>query len=260
MINLTKSEPTDLVVQDKVTSIADPMLSMIERVVLDPNASIEKLERMLAMKERLEDRALEESRREQERAYYRAFADCQQELRVVARNKKNTQTSSRYADLAAISEAADPVIRKHGFSTSFQPAGNTDKGNQLIKWRIAHRDGYVESGVAELPKDNVGAQGKVNKTDMHAFGSGATYGRRYLKLMLFDIATADDDGNAAGGDGPISTEQVDELIRLADEMGVDKAKFCETFEINGLNEIRVSELEKAKANMRLKQRYKNADR
>ena len=31
--------------------VADGMVSMIERVALDPNASIEKLERMLAMRE-----------------------------------------------------------------------------------------------------------------------------------------------------------------------------------------------------------------
>ena len=33
---------------------ADPMVSMIERIALDPNADLDKLERMLAMKERMD--------------------------------------------------------------------------------------------------------------------------------------------------------------------------------------------------------------
>lgn len=226
----------------------DPMITMIERVVLDPNASIEKLERMLAMKERLEDRALEERKREQELAYHTAFSECQKELKVVVKNKENKQTNSQYADLAALSEAVDPVIHKHGFSLSFQPAGTNAQGEQMIKWRIAHSGGHIESDTAALPADKAGTKGVVNKTDLHAFGSTATYGRRYLKLMLFDIATRDDDGNKAGK-ATISAEQAAELDRLADEVGANKEAFFNYAKINGFEDILVKHFGRAKRDL-----------
>lgn len=261
MIKVTKEPTTELVPQSSnVTVIGDPMVAMIERVVLDPNASIEKLERMLAMKERLEDRAREESERDQKRAYFQAMSECQAELKVVAKNKKNDHTKSRYADLAALATQADPVIHKHGFTVSFQPAGTSDKGDLRIKWTIAHKDGHVESDTADIPMDAAGSQGKVNKTSVQAFGSTASYGRRYLKLMLFDIATGDDnDGQPTDQSDRITAEQQDELIQLAEQLGVDKIKFCETFEINSFADIAANKFEAAKQKMRLKQRFANAD-
>ena len=74
-------------------------------------------------------------------------------------------------------------------------------------------------------------KGTQNKTATHAFGSTMSYGRRYLKLMIFDVATTDeDDGNAAGayagnrasGSGPapnagaITAKQVKDLEKLID--------------------------------------------
>jgi hypothetical protein len=239
--------------ESNVTVIADPMVAMIERVVCDPNASVEKLERMLAMKERLEDRALEETRRHQKQAYYQAMSKCQEQLKVITKNKNNEHTKSRYADLAALAEQADPVIHKHGFTVSFQPAGTNEKGELSIKWTIAHEGGHIESDTADIPVDNAGSQGKVNKTGTQAFGSTMTYGRRYLKLMLFDIATGDDnDGNAKVA--PISEDQLNELLTMADEYAVDKAKFCEFFEIDSFAAIKSTDFKKAKSALEAKRK------
>ena len=229
------------------------MIAMIERVVLDPNASIEKLSQILALKERFEDRQREQEERDQRRAYYQAMAKCQQKLKVVGKNKANEHTKSRYADLAALSESADPVIHEHGFTVSFQPAGMTESGEQKIKWTIAHEDGHIESDIAALPVDKAGSQGKVNKTDLQAFGSTATYGRRYLKLMLFDIATGDDnDGNAPVRTDRITPEQQDELLALADEVGADKIAFCRWAEVDSFAKISAKKFEKAKSALKAK--------
>jgi hypothetical protein len=265
MIKATKEPTTEIVPRNEatnVTPIADPMIAMIERIVLDPNASIDKLTQMLALKERLEDRQREQEGRDQQRAYYQAMAKCQEALKVVTKNQKNDHTKSRYADLAALARQADPIIHKHGFTVSFQPAGISEKGDLRLKWTIAHSEGHVESDIAEIPMDAAGTKGVVNKTSTQAFGSTASYGRRYLKLMLFDIATGDDnDGNTPVQKSElITSEQQDELIALADELGVDKAKFCETFEIDSFAAISANKFELAKQKMRLKQRYANADR
>lgn len=227
------------------------LLSMIERVALDPSLPIERLNQLLDMKERIDDRAREERAREAEAAYYRAMAACQSELKVVTKNKDNSQTKSRYADLAALSRQADPIIHRHGFTTSFQPGGKNDAGEEIVRWTIAHIAGHIERGEAALSLDDKGAQGSTNKTKLHAFGSTMSYGRRYLKLMLFDIATGDDDDGNAAGKGTINEEQWRELRGLIDQSGADEARFLVALGANGpdvrLEDLPVAKFEQAKA-------------
>ncbi|WP_420010620.1 ERF family protein [Tateyamaria sp.] len=198
---------------------ADPMVSMIERIALDPNADLDKLERMLAMKERLDA-----DRRQQE--FSAALSACQAEIPTVLKNKNNEQTRSKYADLASIYQAAKPVVAAHGLSFSTFPAPCEREGFQGIRWTLRHEGGHIEEGVAEVPIDDKGMKGTVNKTATHAFGSTASYGRRYLFCMIFDIATGDDtDGNVPRSIEPITADQFIILRDLIEGTNTDEVKF-----------------------------------
>ena len=231
----------------------DPFIQMIERVVLDPNASVEKLERMLALRneevENTRRRDREDAEIAAKRAYFAAMSKCQAELPVVTKNRNNSHTKSTYADLAAIEEQAMPIIHRYGFAVSFQPDGYNDKGELRVLWEISHEEGHVRNGVGEIPVDGAGSQGKVNKTGTQAFGSTATYGRRYLLCMLFNISTGDDnDGNRIFGkdvSGPISEQQLIELREKIEVTGADIAKFCSVFEIEALPDLPASEFDEA---------------
>jgi len=229
-----------------------PMVAMIERIAMDPSIPLERLEKMLDMKERMEDRAREDRDRQAKKAYFAAMSKCQAEIPVVTKRQKNTHTNSKYADLAAIEEQAMPVIHKHGFAVSFQPDGYNDKGELRILWEISHEEGHSRNGVGEIPVDGAGSQGKVNKTGTQAFGSTATYGRRYLLCMLFNISTGDDkDGNKLEETGgPISDEQRAELEKVLEECGADKAIFCEKWKIGALPEFPANKLDAAVKDVR----------
>lgn len=234
------------------------MIQMIERVALDPSASIEKLEKMLDLRERIEDRAKQDRADEQRAAYFRAMAECQGALKVVKRNKHNAQTKSNYADLSAIAHQADPIIHAHGFTVSFQPAGRADNGDERIRWTIAHIAGHIESDTAQLALDDKGPNGSANKTRLHGFGSTMSYGRRYLKLMLFDIATRDDDdGNAAGAD-TITEEQEGILRDLLTGTNSDEAKFLKHFGVESLETFPAAKYGAADGMLRRKLKEKGA--
>ncbi|MBO0125175.1 ERF family protein [Agrobacterium sp. OT33] len=207
-----------------------PMVAMIERIVMDPNIPIDRLERMLEMKERMEDRARQDEEREARKAYYAAMSRCQKALPVVTKTKRNDHTKSTYADLAAIEEQAMPIIHDFGFGVTFQPAGYNDKGELQIKWTISHEAGHSESDIAGIPVDGAGSQGKVNKTGTQAFGSTATYGRRYLLCMLFNISTGDDrDGNrppVLEEPDRITPDQVKIILQLLEDSQADVQQFC----------------------------------
>lgn len=227
------------VVADTPASYHDPMVSMIERVAMDPSIPIDRLEQMMALKERMEDRAREDEERQAKKEYFAAMSKCQAELPVVVKNKKNDHTRSNYADLAAIEEQAMPVIHKHGFAVSFQPDGYNDKGELRIRWEISHEGGHSRDGIGEIPVDEAGSQGKVNKTGTQAFGSTATYGRRYLLCMLFNISTGDDrDGNRVDvDDGPITEDQVKELWKIIEDVEASAPRFCEIYKIEAIPDL-----------------------
>lgn len=237
--------------EDRIIPDSDaPMVAMIERIVMDPSIPIDRLEQMLAMKERMEDRAREDQERQARKAYFAAMSVCQKELPVVIKKSNNKHTKSTYADLAAIEEQAMPIIHSHGFGVSFQPDGYGEKGGLRILWEISHSEGYVRNGVAEIPLDNAGAQGTVNKTGTQAFGSTATYGRRYLLCMLFNISTGDDnDGNrvaAPTAEEPLITkDQLSELRKAIEASSADIEKFCRFFKIEALPDLPAREFERA---------------
>lgn len=228
-----------------------PMVAMIERIAMDPTIPIDRLEKMLAMKERMEDRARDQSREDREyeakTAYFKAMSECQKELPVVVKTKTNKHTNSTYADLAAIEDQAMPIIYGHGFGVSFQPDGYNELGELLIRWEISHSGGYVRNGIGAIPVDGAGSQGKVNKTGTQAFGSTATYGRRYLLCMLFNISTGDDkDGNAPKETGgAISPDQAANLRALIEEVGADIVKFCNYMNVEAIPDITVSDFPRA---------------
>lgn len=223
-----------------------PMVAMIERIAMDPNIPIDRLEKMLEMKYQMEDRQRQQAREDREYAaktsYFTAMSACQKALPVVVKNRRNTHTKSNYADLAAIEEQAMPIIHAHGFGVSFQPDGYNEIGELLIKWEVSHADGYVRNGIGAIPVDGAGAKGGVNKTGTQAFGSTATYGRRYLLCMLFNISTGDDrDGNAPlEDDSAISPEQATQLREKIDEVGADIQRFCNRWEIQALPDLPAS--------------------
>jgi len=228
-----------------------PMISMIERVVLDPNASVDKLERVLQLRNEEVENARRRDREDEalaaKKAYFKAMSACQNDIPVVIRSGKNKHTSSTYADLSDIEKQAMPVIHKHGFAVSFQPDGYNENGELRILWEISHEDGHSRNGVGEIPVDGAGAKGGVNKTGTQAFGSTATYGRRYLLCMLFNISTGDDkDGNAPKTEvETISEDQQMKIRELLEATESDEKQFLSLGNLNNLSDMAVNQFDNA---------------
>lgn len=236
------------------------MVSMIERVALDPNIPLDRLEQMLAMKERMEDRQREDDAREAQRQFFAALAEAQNEIPVVLKNKANDQTRSRYADLAAIEEQAMPVIRKHGFAVSAWPKPGAAEGYQRVAFRVAHRGGHFDEVEDDFALDDKGAKGVVNKTALHAKGSTVTYARRYLLTGYFNIATADDDGNRAMS--PVSAfiddDQYLELRDLIVKAGIPEKVVLDAERIADLGNLPAKDFDRVRTRLATTIRNKGA--
>lgn len=189
----------------------DPFIDMVERVSANPNIDADKLQRVLDMQMQVLDRNAEQ-------AFAAALNTVQANLPRVARDAANDQTHSMYARLETIDKAITPVLTANGFSWSCTQDDSPREGYIRVRGTLRHVDGHAESGYfVDLPLDDRGIKGSVNKTAVHATGSTFTYGRRYLKCMALDIAVGDDtDGNAP--DDYITAEQSEELRALMDQL------------------------------------------
>lgn len=213
-----------------VETLSGGILNVIARAAADPNTDVDKLERLLAMQERVMGR-------EAEQAFNAALRSAQEEIRPVLRNKVNQSTNSKFADLEAISEAIDPIIHAHGFSLSYGTAESPFAGHYRVTCGTSHTGGHTRPYQADVPVDMTGIKGNQNKTATHGWGSAMSYGRRYLKMLIFDVTLTDDDGKAAGNGAPINKEQLAILNGLADAVDADKIAFCRYAKVDSLSDI-----------------------
>jgi hypothetical protein len=224
------AEANALVERNTVEPMSGGILNVIARAAADPKTDVDKLERLLAMQERVLER-------EAEQAFNAAMREAQEEMGPVLKNKSNKETHSTYADLEQVSKLMDPIIYRHGFSMSFGTADCPYPNHYRVTCGVAHTSGFTKHYQADVPVDNTGPKGSQNKTMTHGFGSALSYGRRYLKLLIFDIATTDDDGRAAGKGGSINSEQLGVINGLADAVKADKIAFCKYLKVDSLRNL-----------------------
>lgn len=192
----------------------DPFVDMVERLSTNADIDADKLQKLLDMNVSILDRNAKQ-------AFYAAMNEVQSNLPAIVNNAWNDQTRSRYAKLEIIARALRPVYTAHGFSVSFSQDDSPIDSHIRVRGRLAHRDGHIEDHYhVDVPIDDRGIAGKVNKTLVHATGSSFTYGRRYLTCMMFDVATGDDDdGNV--GEGPLEDEQIAAIAAMLKQLQPD---------------------------------------
>lgn len=203
--------------------VVEPLtpMAMLDRAV-SAGATPETLEKLMALQERYEAN-------EARKAFDTAIAEAKAEIPPIVRNATG-HNSKKYVDFAAIAVVVDPILSKHGLSYRFR----SEQGATInVTCILSHRAGHSEQTTLSGPADNTG-----NKNAVQAIGSTLTYLQRYSLVQALGLAAAhDDDGQDAGAGEPISSEQLQELISLADEVGADKIAFCKVMKVEALAEI-----------------------
>lgn len=164
-----------------VSSETQAIMMMIERVVLNPEADMDKLDKMLDMQERILNRNAKQS-------FTADLAAMQAELPLVSKAGEG-HNRARYAKLEDINEAIRPTLQKYGFAVTFR-VKQSDK-SATVTAILSHKLGHSEETDLVLPLDTSGSKNAVQ-----AVGSTVSYGKRYALCALLNISTGDDtDGN-----------------------------------------------------------------
>ena len=219
----------------------------LDALLADPerlkDLPVETMERLFALQREARADAAKER-------FHEAFHKLQSEMTPVRKAATNKQTNSMYAKAEHVDGMLQPLLTKHGFSTSGSavPCDVPD----TVRFRlIVRHSGHSEEHFMDAPIDNVGMKGSPTKTRLHGTGSAETYALRRLKCNVFDVRLVDDDdANAAGGIGPgaepITPEQADELRKIADEVKADIPAFCRYLKVDGIPSIPASRFMEAK--------------
>lgn len=163
-------------------------VTMFERLACDPNVPVEKLERLIAMQERI-------NANNARAAFNAAFATMQSALPEISERGQLTvkgTVRSTYAKLEDIQAGIKPVLEAHGFAIRHRTEWPADKAGIIrIVGILCHEEGHSEESVFEAPMDR-----SDYRTDIQSMGSTVSYGRRYTTLDLLNITTrgVDDDG------------------------------------------------------------------
>lgn len=173
------------------------------------NASIEQLERLMALKREWE---ADEARK----AYNAAFAAFKADAVQIVKSKKITDGPLKgkyHADLWDVVMAATEPLAKHGLSTSW--AITKDEPTWIeVTCTLRHAQGHSESIALGGEPDTGPGRNKIQ-----ARASTITYLERYTLTAILGLAAreADDDGKGGARDHGENAELAQELQRLVAE-------------------------------------------
>lgn len=214
----------------------DDIGQMMRIAIEQGESGVAALERLVAMRERAEDRLAE-------RQYAEAIAAFQEVCPVVGKNAEGAH-KARYATLDQIMLSIRPALQASGLSVTFD--SEEVDGDRLKVWAVVHH----RAGHSERASFIVRREAKSNRmNETQRDGSALSYGRRYAVCMALGISTGDvdDDGAGAGNDEEpcITDEQAANLKALAEEVGADVPRFLKWAEVESFADIRASRYQKS---------------
>lgn len=230
---------TELINQENnklpVESQAAAMMQIISRAAADPACDMDKMERLLSMKERID-------KEENSRQFNSDMASMQIEMPSIA--ERGTGHNIKYATFEDINDVAKPIMSKYGFAVSFKVV-ETDKGVR-VTGLLLHRSGHREETEMTFPSDTSGSKNAVQ-----AIGSSISYAKRYIMCAMLNITTRgeDDNGFAAVPFAPLTEMQQQTIQNLLDKCKEStQANFKKVY--GEVNEISKADFNKVASELR----------
>jgi len=229
---------------------ADEMGAMMRLAVEQGESGVAALERIVAMRERAEDRAAEQ-------AFAAALANFQCSQPSIGYNADGAH-NARYATLDHIMDRIRPSLAKHGLSVTFDSeatAADSDAndGGINITCIVRHACGHSERASFFTPREKT--SNRMNNTQRE--GSAMSYGRRYALCLALGLTTGDvdDDAQMAGAAEPITESQLADLDAGLDRIQAtagDRAAFLAWLGVESLVELPSNKYQRAMISLKKK--------
>lgn len=231
MSAVTKTEDASGALQD----YSSGLLEVIARAARDPSVDIDKMERLIAMQERVQAR-------DAELAFNQSLNAAQSEMQPISANASNPQTKSRYATFDKLDRVLRPIYTSHGFSLSFDEGESPKDDHVRVLCYVSHIGGHTRTYHRDMPADGKGAKGGDVMTKTHAAGAAGSYGARYLLKGIFNVAVGEDDndGNDRDHIKLIDDAQWAMLVQLIEAAGIGAETVCTAANVPSLKALPAS--------------------
>ena len=222
---------TKVEIRDQPVDALALLHSAIER-----GASVETLERLTALHERI-------AARQAEAAFGEALARFQARCPPIPKTSRTEYTTKSgmrvkytFAALDEIARTIQPLLEECGLSYAW----DCECGEQVkCTCTLRHLGGHHVTATFSAPVDSAAAMSGPQKV-----ASALTYGRRQSLVQVLGLTTTEPDTDAASVE-TITSAQVDTLQGLIDESGADPARFLRYMGVNSLPDIKSNDFEAA---------------
>jgi hypothetical protein len=217
-LETSQSEPVERPLLPPLADSASAVLALIEQAALDPRADAEKLERMIAMYERLKTKEAEFAYNMAKGRILKKLADIKiiktrSALCEIEKGKpqKGAYEAFKYAPLEEIDKHLRPLLAEEEMDLSYSDEP-CEGGGILIRGRLKHLpSGHYEDSFMPAPPDTSGG-----KSSVQAVGSTNSFLRRYVACNIFNIVVVGDDDDGTGGTvDEAQTKTILDLIKKA---------------------------------------------
>ena len=197
---------------------AATVLALINRVALDACADVEKLDRVMALYERLKAKEAELQHNAAKGRILKRLAGIKiVKNRPALYETKNgnpqngTCEAFKYAPLEEIDKHLRPLLAEEQMDLSYSDEP-LECGGIVIRGRLKHLpSGHYEDSYMPAPLDTTGGKSKVQ-----AVGSTNSFLRRYVLCNIFNIVVVGDDDDGNGGTvDEAQTQTILDLIKRA---------------------------------------------
>jgi hypothetical protein len=216
-------------------------------LALKQDAPVEALERLIALKERLDGKAAAE-------AFFAAKADFQRVCPRIHKSSKVDFASSTggrvqyaFAALDSIADTINPLLHERGLSYAWDTS--IEGATATVRCTLRHTGGHSETSQFLSPTTSK----TPGMSDQQRYGAAVKYAMRWSLIQVLGLVTTDDDNDAAEVDPtPVSADQlvqIEELLEAKRETVRTPEKllpkFLKFMGVEKLAEIRATDYDKA---------------
>ena len=204
-------------------------IGQIIRLAVDRGVSVDTLERLVALKERVDARS---AAAEFNVALGEFQAECPAILKTSTAKvttKSGSEYAYKYAELDQIARVTRPLLQKHGLAYSWDSEMAGDK--IVCTCILRHVAGHKETARFVCPTDTSSA---MSSQQRHA--AALTYARRQSLIQVLGLTTTDKDTDGAS-EQKVSEEQIHKIEEWLADSGADRARFLSYMRATAVGEI-----------------------
>lgn len=246
---MNRQDDTRLTVRHDGGNGTDSLMRIIDRAAMDPTFDVEKLSKLLEVKERW-DAA------EARKAFVAAMAEFKANPPQINKNRHVSFTTNRgtteydHATLDHVCEVVSDALSKVGISHRWE----TEQTDSLIRVTcvLTHVLGHSERTTLAAPADDSGGKNRIQ-----AIGSAVTYLQRYTLLSATGLAVKGSDNDARPLKPPpqrITDEQMKEIKGLVEATKADMHRLLKWRQVDSLSELDQEDYRLVIDGLRAKQR------